>query len=170
MTIVTLFPTSNATDVTGLTNPNNAHADDTSYATCAPAKNGRISSDYAGFGFDAQISAGSTINSVKLIYLFKVSVNTSVANANIAYVTGGAHGSLNQDATEPLADKTVTVDVTSARSWVRDDLLDATFKVHLEGHRGNNNTSVTFSFDFVKVEVDYTEPPPTGFSRGFVIG
>jgi hypothetical protein len=170
MTIVTLFPTSNANDVTGLTNPNNAHIDDGVYATCAPVKNARVSSDYAGFGFDAQIPSGSVINSVKLIYEFKVSVNTSIANANIAYVTGGTHGSLNQDATEPTNDKIVTVDVSGARSWVRGDLLDATFKVHLEGHRGNSNTAVTFSFDFVKVEVDYTYTPPTGFSRGFVIG
>src|SRR3990167_9266429 len=160
MTVVTLFPTSNANDATGLTNPNNAHDDDgTNYATCAPAKNGQVSSDYAGFGFDAQIPAGSTINSVKLIYEFKVSVTNSVAIASIAYVTGGAHGSETDDATEPVADKTVTVDVTSARSWVRDDLLDATFKVHLEGRRGNSNISVTLSFDFVKVEVVYTSAP-----------
>src|SRR3990167_1681720 len=160
MTVVTLFPTSNANDATGLTNPNNAHDDDgTNYATCAPAKNGQVSSDYAGFGFDAQIPAGSTINSVKLIYEFKVSVTNSVAIASIAYVTGGAHGSETDNATEPVADKTVTVDVTSARSWVRDDLLDATFKVHLEGRRGNSNISVTLSFDFVKVEVVYTSAP-----------
>lgn len=168
MTVLTKFPTTNAVHVTGLTNPNNAHDDNGVYATCAPAKNAAISTDYGTFGFDS-IPSGSTIDSVKIIYEYKVSVNTSIATARVNSVVSGVHDANHDDTTEPLADSIITVDVTADRTWTRANLLDGTLTAHLEGRRGNSNTAVTFSFDYVKVEVTYTEPPPaTGRSFGYV--
>ena len=71
----------------------------------------------------------------------------------------------HDDATEPLADSIITVDITADRPGPRADLLDAAFKVAMEARRGNSNTAVTFSLDYVKVEVTHAlsthkGPPP----------
>lgn len=158
MAVVTQFPTANGAETgAGLTNPNNAHADDgVNYATAAPGKNVTLATKYGTFGFDAQIPVGATITKVQIIYEFKVSVNTSIATGRTYYKIGGVAGSNNNDATEPLTDQVNTIDVTSARSWTRADLLDGTFEVVLAAVQGNSSTAVTFSFDYVKVEVTYS--------------
>lgn len=161
MPVVTLFPTANAAETgAGLTNPNNAHADDGSYATAAPGKNTTLATKYQTFGFDAQIPVGSLIDKVQLIYEYKVSVTTSIATGRIYYKISGVAGSNNNDATEPTVDTVNTYDVTSARSWTREDLLNGTFEVALAAVQGNSSTAVTFSFDYVKVEVTYHEVNP----------
>ena len=158
-TTSTMFPTANAAETgAGLTNPNNAHADDGSYATAAPGKNVTLATKYQTFGFDSQIPAGSTIDRVVLQYQFKVSVNTSVATGRIYYKISGVAGSNNDDASEPLADKINTYDVTTARAWTRADLLNGTFEIALAAVQGNSNTAVTFSFDYVTATVVYTDP------------
>ena len=83
-TVVTNFPTANAAETgAGLTNPNNAHADDGVYATALPGKNTTLATKYQNFGFDAAIPKNSIINKVQLIYQYKVSVNTSIATGRI---------------------------------------------------------------------------------------
>lgn len=157
MAVVTLFPTTNAAySGAGLTNPNNAHSDNAIYATAAPAKNANLGTRYGTFGFDAQIPAAASITKVQLIYEYKTSVNTSIAVARTRARISGVDQALHDDATEPAADTVKTIDITADRSWTRSDLLDGTLEAVLEGRRGNSNTGVTFSFDYIKVEVTYT--------------
>lgn len=156
--ITTLFPTSNATETgAGLTNPNNAFADDATYATAAPGKNVTLATRYGDFNFGRFIAVGAVITKVEIIYEFLTSTTSSVATARTYYKVGGVAGSNNDDATEPAADKTVTVDVTAGRSWARADLLNGTFEVVLAAVQGSSSTAVTFSFDYVQVRVTYSK-------------
>lgn len=170
MASVTRFPSANAAETgAGLTNPNNAHADDGSYATAAPGKNVTLATKYQTFGFDAQIPTTASITRVQISYQYKVDVNTSIATGRTYYKISGAAGSNNDDTTEPLSDTIFTYDVTSARSWTRADLLDGTFEVVLAAVQGNSSTAVNFSFDYVQAIVDYVVPvfQPTRTMKGY---
>lgn len=160
MPILTQFPSANAAETgAGLTNPNNAHADDGVYSTAAPGKNVILATKYQTFGFDALIPTDAAIVKVQLIYEFNVSVTTSIATGRTYYKISGVAGSNNDDATEPTSDKIDTYDVTAARAWTRADLLDGTLEVVLAAVQGSSSTAVTFSFDYVKVEVTYSVIP-----------
>jgi len=151
------FPTANAAySGGGLTNPDNGHADDGNYATCAPAKNSSTGSTYSTFGLDSLIPSDATVQQVRLIYEYKVSVNTSIATARVRARVGGVDEEAHDNTVEPLTDTVVSVDVTADRAWTRNDLLDANFAAVFEGVRGNSSTAVTFSLDYLKVEVTYT--------------
>ena len=160
MPVSTQFPTANAAETgAGLTNPNNAHADDGSYATALPGKNTTLATKYQNFGFDSVIPVGSMITKVQIIYQWKVDVTTSIATGRTYYKISGTPGSNNDDATEPTSDTTNTIDVTSARAWTRSDLLNGTLEVALAAVQGNSSTAVTFSFDYVQVEVTHAPFP-----------
>jgi len=155
--VVTKFPTANAAETgAGLTNPNNAHADDGSYATALPGKNVTLATKYQNFGFDTAIPSDATITKVELIYQWKCSVNTSIATARTYSKVTGSAGTNHDDATEPAADTTNTYDITAERSWTRANLLDGTFEAVLAAVQGNSNTAVTFSFDYIQVRVTFT--------------
>lgn len=159
MAVTTRFPTTNAAySGVGLTNPNNLHADDGVYGTAAPAKNGGLGTRYGTFGFDGDIPDGSTIDAVKILYQFKVSVTGSVAIQRVKARIGAVDEENHDNTNEPTSDTAVTVDITSDRTWTRDDLLDGTFEAVAEARRGNTNTAYTASWDYIKVEVTYTEP------------
>jgi hypothetical protein len=160
--VLTKFPTSNAAETgAGLTNPNNGHADDGSYATGAPgAKNTTLATKYQNFGFDS-IPTGVTIVKVQIIEEHKVSTTGSIATCRTYSKVSGSAGTNHDDATEPAADTVKTYDITSERSWTRANLLDGTFEVALAAVQGNSSNAVTMSFDYVKAEVTYTNTPPT---------
>lgn len=163
MTLVTRYPSANAAySGAGLTNPSNAHADDGTAATAAPAKNNGLGTTYSGFGFDGQIPAGSTINSVTIRYQRWCSTTNSVAIARTKARIGGIDEENHDDTQEPTTESgtgnTVAVDVTADRTWARDDLLDANFAAVFEFRRGNTNTAYTGNLDYIRVEVDYTAP------------
>src|ERR1051325_5722225 len=110
MPVSTQFPTANAAETgAGLTNPNNAHADDGSYATALPGKNTTLATKYQNFGFDSVIPVGSMITKVQIIYQWKVDVTTSIATGRTYYKISGTPGSNNDDATEPTSDTTNTM-------------------------------------------------------------
>ena len=164
--VVTRFPSANAAySGAGFTNPNNLHANDGVYGTAAPAKNGGLGNAYSGFGFDAQIPSGSTIDAVKVIYEFKVSGTGSVAIQRVKARIGGVEEENHDNTNEPTSDTGVTVDITADRVWSRDNLLDASFELIGEARRGNNNTSYTSSWDYVSVEVTYTEAASQTFQQ-----
>lgn len=164
-TVSTQYPTTNAAETgAGLTNPTNAYADDTSYATGAPGKNTTLATKYGNFGFDAIIPSGATITKVQIIELHKVSTTSSVATCRTYTKVGGSAGSNHDDATEPAADTTKTYDVTAERSWTRANLLDGTLEVVLAAVQGSSGTAVTMSFDFVKVEVTWEASPTTALN------
>src|SRR6185437_3628993 len=151
----------------GFTSPTNLSTADGVYATAAPGKNAKIATNAKNFGFDSAIPSGAAIgtgaNSVVIEYKFKVSTTSSVATSLMQWMESpfpSTNGTAHSDATEPTTDKIVTTDVTSERSWTPTDLYNANFKVHLEAQRGNSNTAVTFSYDYVKVTVVWTDTIP----------
>lgn len=163
MATVTKFPQSNAAITTGWTNPTNVYADDTSYATCGPGKNASVVSDFYNFNF--QIPAGSTINSITIEMLVMASTTASVATCDVQPIlnTTLRGTAVTTPTTEPTS---LTVyNGTTAGTWTVAELNDNTqaggFKLRLSGNRGNSNTAVTWTADYVKVTVDYTEPAPT---------
>lgn len=159
MSVSTRFPTANAVYSNGgFTDPNNLHADDAAYGTSVPAKNAGKGTIYSTFGFDGDIAADSTINSVKIIYEFKVSATNSVAIQRVKARISTVEEENHDETSEPLTDTIITVDITADRTWARADLLDANFDVVVEPRRGNSNTAYTASHDYVKVEVNYTAP------------
>lgn len=169
MATVTRFPSANAADVgAGLTNPNNAHADDGSYATAAPGKNTTLGQEYQNFGFDSAIPAGAQIVSVTLNVEWKVSVNTSIATLRVRSSVSESDGTNHDNAAEPTTDTAESFNITAERTWTRNDLLDGTFEVELHAVQGNSSTAVTFSFDYVSVTVVY-EPVEPLFSSNRMI-
>lgn len=171
MAEVVLFPTSNTSYVGGgLRTPTNMHANDGSYATAAPAKNAEWGTAYANFGFDAQIPAANSINSVIVAYEYVVSTNASIAVGRFAARVSGTSLGNNDDTSEPTSDSVISTDITAARSWVRNDLLDGTFDVVSLLRRGNSNTAVTLSGDFVRVLVNHSAPPPASGSGQYYHG
>lgn len=153
-------PTTNEIAAIGWTAPGNAHSDDGLYATANPGQNETIESRWGNFGFDGllpqRIERGR-FNYVYIIGQYHVDTNTSIARLNAqATVSGIDCPSVPQyHAAEPTLDYTFTFDVTSCRNWTVNDLLDANFKVKLGASRENSATPVTFSLDYIRVEVSY---------------
>ena len=156
--VATQFPSTQAAETgAGLTNPTNAYSDNASYATALPGKNVTLATKYGTFGFGS-IPTTASITKVQIIYEWKASTTASVATARAYSKISGSAGTNRDDATEPAADTVNTYDITSERSWTRANLLDGTFEVVLAAVQGSSSTAVTFSFDYVKVEVTYTVP------------
>ena len=142
----------------GWTSPANAGADDASYATAAPAKNGNVTGDWDFAAFsDAEIPVGATISSVVIRYQYKVSTQGSVADVTATNRNNGVSAGSTNDATEPLADTNLDVTFTSTPAEV--DLKTAgRIVARLNAHRGNSPTAVTTSLDYVELWVTYTAP------------
>ncbi|MGB8929644.1 MAG: hypothetical protein WCC48_00175, partial [Anaeromyxobacteraceae bacterium] len=148
---MTLFPASNTG--TGWTNPTNAYADDTAYASATlAARRATASGTFAGFHFDTAIPAGSIINSVTVNSAWSV----SAANPTATFVVTPTAGNAISTSTE----STVMTPVPSvaATGITRDQLLDAVFSVDVTYTHANNVTPQTAYFDFVSVTVDYSAP------------
>lgn len=146
---------------TGWTNASNANADDAAYATYTiAAKNTTGNLNTLGnFGFDGVLPATATISSVVLEVQHKVSTTASVAHLECAVSLGGAVGTYNTDSTEPTTDtiRSYTLTRPLGGAWTRADLLDGTFTVLLRARSGNSNTSATYSWDYARVTVTYTD-------------
>lgn len=156
MAVTTRFPTTNAAySGAGLTNPNNAHADDNTNATAAPGKNVVLGTRYGTFGFDGVVPSGATISQVRILYGYFVSTASSIATARTLARISAVDQATHDDTAEPLAETQIAVDITADRAWTRADLLDGTFEAVLEARQGNSSTAVTFNFDYIKVEVTY---------------
>lgn len=171
MATVTKLANANEAITTGYTDPTNAYADNGSYATAAPNKNQQVSSYYGFPAFEVEdIPNNSTINSVKVEIQFKVSTTSSVATQYLqVFINTSGVGSEQSNADEPTTDTlfshTVTEGVTLA------NLREANVvRGRLRSARGNSNTAVTFSVDYVNCTVDYTAPPPVTKEIGEING
>ncbi len=147
----------------GWTNSNNANGltDDNVYATAAPAaRNTTITGDWTTYGFDTSLPTDIAITKVEIIPQYKVSVTNSVANLDVQAIVGGSACNVTaaSDTSEPLTDTEFLADVTSCRTWTRNNLLDANFRTRVAAVRANSNNAVTFSMDYVKVRVTYNTP------------
>ena len=139
----------------GWTNPSNAYADNTSYATATPTKNGDIESDFYNFGFE--IPTGATINSVTAEVEWKVSTSASIATLELQAINGYTTRGTLTNTSEPT---TLTTQQLSCGTWTVSELNDNTesggMKLRLTADRGNSKTEFTASVNYVSVTVDYT--------------
>src|SRR3990172_4501514 len=147
------------------TNPANATADDATYATAAPAKNNSVIGDwdYAAFS-DADIPVGSVIDSVTCRVEYHVDTQASVASLGINNGNNAVFDGETTQTTEPLADATFDDAYNTIPSET--DLKTAGRLVsRVRGIRGNSNTAVTFSVDYIKLVVVHHVPAPTKFVK-----
>jgi hypothetical protein len=154
----------------GFTNPTNAYADDGSFATCAPAKNGGIGSDYGFPAFAAQdIPDGATINSVAVEIQYRSSTTASAnASMRLQLENGTLLGS-EQSGGMSTTDVTLTHSVASGVAL--GDLRGANgVQARVTGRRGNSNTAITWSVDYVRLTVDYTPAIVGAGTAGLTLG
>lgn len=134
------------------------------YATAAPGKNQEFASLWP-FVFSDVVGAGDTIDSVSIKVQWKVSTTSSVATARSTCFADNGAGAPDQatalsaapgfnDTTEPTADKDSTYTATCTAAQVRQGVW-----VRVQALRGNTNTAVTFSLDYIQVTVNYTAAP-----------
>lgn len=163
MAVVTNVATGTITQVSGSwTNATAAQLNsaNAAYATIVggTTKNADVGIlDLATFGFDSSIPSGALITKVELIVRWKISATGTQAIWGVTYRTDGADGTYQEQTPGSTADQDQTFDVTSLRAWTRADLLNATFSVRARARKGNNNTSLTYSLDYVAVRVTYTD-------------
>lgn len=144
------------------TTPANAQgtADNNTYATAAPAQNARISGLWNTYNFDSNLPLHAVITKVEIIAQYKVNTNVLVAgNLEVQAVVGGTNCPVAAvtDGSLPTADFNFVVDVTSCRSWTRDNLLNANFATRIAAFR-SSLIGLTFSLDYAQVRVTYNTP------------
>jgi len=158
---VTRFPAANSVySGAGFMNPDNLYADDNIPGTSVPPRRSGSGNVYGSFGFDGFLPADLAINSVRVIYKFRVSTTASRATQRVKGRINGAELAEHDNVLEPLVYQTTAVDITADRSWTRNDLLDGAFEIISEPRRGNSNTPYTSFWDYVRVEVDFTSSLP----------
>jgi hypothetical protein len=157
---VTRFPASNTG--AGWTNPTNAYADDTAYASATLAtKRATATGTFSGFHFDTAIPAGSTINSVTVNSAWYVNVQNPIVTFAVTPTAGNAISTSVESTVMTPVSSAAATGVTLAQ------LLDAVFSVAVTYTHGNDTNSQTAYFDYVSVTVDYT-PPVNGTTLGAV--
>lgn len=161
MSTATKFPTGNATVTGTWTNGTTGlNADDGTNATfTTTTKNDSRNILVGTFGLLTDIPSGSTINTVSVEVQQQV---TSGGTLRTVIERAGVAGANNDNTTDTAL--TVRTYSSLARpgggSWARDDLSDTNLKVRVYGLQPNNTTSRSYTYDYVKVIVDFT-PPPT---------
>lgn len=159
MATVTKFANANAIVTTGWTSPTNAYADDSVYATAAPAKNASVTSDYGFPAFTtSDIPAGSTIVSVKAEIQYKASTTSSTgATIGLQLNNNGTLLGSEQSGAMALADTLLTHTVTTGITQA--NLQTANFvKARVAGKRTSSNTTITWSIDYATLTVTYNPP------------
>lgn len=168
MPSTTKFPSTNDASGFDWTNPANADASDNVKATASftiPLNGAQFVLNHWGtFGFDAVIPVGATIDTVVLLIEHGGS-ETDPINLGLQVVedVGGAGFSHPKLSAATGAEVVDTIDVTSDRAWIRDDLLDGTFTVAITVG-GTDDLHVcpcieSFSVDSISVQVTYHTGP-----------
>lgn len=139
------------------TNPTNVASDNSVYATAAPGKNQEYASVFPVAFSTGEVPSGATINSALVEVQVKCSTTASIgivtsslfADSGQATAIGAVPG-VQSPATEPTVDTTYSFTCNPTETEIRD------LWVRVQGTRGNSNTALTWSLDFVRVTVDYT--------------
>lgn len=139
----------------GWTSPASAAADDSTYATAAPAKNGHVTGDWDFAAFsDAELPVGAAIDSVTLRVQYKASTTASNFDITLTRKNGGASDGTTNDASEPAVD--TNLDSAFAALPTESDLKTAgQISVTADAHRGSSNTAVTASIDYIELRVAF---------------
>ena len=151
------------------TNPANAYANDTNYATeQSTGRNTEFATNWRGFDFSS-IPAGSTINSVDVYILCKISAANSKGEwrssvwedvTASAALTSGTSGALNGEVQQTLAATNTTEAYWHYALGTLPTLaqLQATnFGIRVQISRGNTTTAYIHSINDIYIAVDYTE-------------
>jgi hypothetical protein len=162
MPSVTKFPTADIVVSGTWSNPTNVQADDGSNATTTiAAKNTSSQRRQGTYNFDADLPANATIDSVDLEMQGNVSTTGGIAFLGYGIRVSTTDGAISEDNGEPTS-PTIYTSTDIARpgggSWSRADLLNGTLFTYVQGRSGNNATSVIYSFDYIKVTVNYSLP------------
>ena len=144
MAVVTRkFADANAVVTTGWTNPTNAYADDTSYATAIPAKNATVNSDY-GFAniTAADVPDGAVITSVTMAARDFNSSTTTNKTHGIQGRNNGVNSGTEATNTGNTAEATIT---TTLGTVTVADLRSAStlLKARVRSTQGNSSTTTT---------------------------
>ncbi len=146
---------------TALTNPTNAYADDTNYASLTSTT--RRQDAGADYGFAAfstsDIPDNSTINSVTL--------TARCWGTNATYMTEGIQGVLSGSTSGSEVTTNATSEATiTFSSWTSlptlTNLRNQNVAARIRINHGNTTTSYTGYCDWVQITVDYTPPAVTG--------
>ena len=106
MTTSTRYPSSYSVVSGSWSGVTNVYAEDTNHLqiTRGTTKNSSDDIHYGGFGFDAQIPAGSTINSVTIEVAHQVSTTDNICYLECAPRISSTDGTFNSDGTEPTTE------------------------------------------------------------------
>lgn len=150
--------------------PGNVQADDGNLAsTTIAAKNTTVIREQGNYGFDGLIPADAvSIDSVVLEVEHHLTANVSISTFGVRARITTTDLARQDDTAEPTTPTARTYDITALRAWVRADLLDGTFKTRIEAVQGNNASSCTYNWDYVRVRVNYTAAGGGGGAK-FVI-
>lgn len=111
------------------------------------------------FGFDTTaLPDGSTINTVNLRTVWRVTTTAGIATLAVAPLISGTRLSTITNALEPTSLSTQTFDITSVTTWTAANFRDGTLTVLIGGWNGNSATNPDYRFDSVSLDVLYTPP------------
>lgn len=160
MATVTIAADRHTVVATGWTNPSNAYATtgNNVYATGLAPKNGTLSGDF-GFPADSVIPAGSSIDAVRIVVEWGMTASVTGGTLGVQARNGGVDDAgaevTKTTTTEAQSTKTLTT-LPSLADLQTDGQVVARCRVS----KGNTNTAMTGNLDFVRLEIDYTVPPP----------
>lgn len=147
------------------TTPENILADEATeaYAVTAGSRNANWDIIVSGFGFN--IPSNSTINSITLETVYKLSTTSSAGTISMfAQYDGAARGTGWSSTAEPLTDTPATT--TDVGALTIAELNSSLFQVVARVRR-TSNTACNYSFAYIKVTVDWSAGS-TGFMQFFL--
>lgn len=159
-TVVTRSPTTNLGG--SWFSPGNVYASDNNRADNG-GYTGWLYHRYGGFGFDGQIPAGAIkITKVEILvegYRYDW-VPGSWGGAYFRtrpYVSGAPLSYTPLSALSAASEAAYAWDVTAAKTWTRDDLLDASLSLQIAGHGGDVTYYSSFFIDHIQYRVTYDD-------------
>lgn len=162
MPIVTAYPTSNTAVDGTWSNPTNAYDNLGTVVsiTRGTTKNSSNSRIYGTYGFDSSLPLTAIINSVTIEVSHRVATTSNICFLENQARISGTPGATNSDDTEPttLTARSYPYSRPGGGNWTRADLLNAVFDTVLIARNGNNATSNTWQWDYIRVVVDYSLP------------
>ena len=148
-------------------NLTNAYADDANLANCLSVTRSQ-NHTVRYYNFDMGIPLGSIINSVNVEVEWKVDTTASVATLSLQIAKGVTkQGSALTNTSEPTS---LTTESTSTNgTWTAAELNDNTsgtgLSVIMSFTQGADNDDINFSWNYLKITVDYDPPSYQTFTK-----
>ena len=154
MPIATNYPSAYSVVSGTWNNPTNMYADDTNYMTAGGAFVTDWDIVFSGFGFN--LPSNAIINSVTFAFAYMCSTTSAAATLTLISQYDGASRGTNLVSTEEPTSMT-EYSTNLNGTWTADE-LNSTLCQALIRLRRISLISCTYSFDYVKITVDYTVP------------